>query len=265
MHHGKGFFRQAPHAPLDRSQTSVIFQTREVAVLPRGIRKMDFTRIFKAGLLASTSALALAGGAGDASAQPFGSSILGLYGGVGFGWETNGSKPKVFDESDGDYTKAHNSLSSNGVFANLFGGYRVPIMGPWVLGGEAKLNFSSASGSFCGGGTDQFSSDCGGERLNAHSRWGLALSVTGGYLMPNGMLPWVKLGYIGKSVKLVGSVSSVGTSINSSKWLSGVEFGAGIDIPIGIIGGSLNMPGFIRGDMSYSVYSSRKWCAVGDG
>src|SRR5262249_37403598 len=158
-------------------------QTREVAVLPRGIRKMDFTKIFKAGLLASTSALALGVATGGANAQGFSTSpLLGIYGGVGFGWDTFGAHIKVHDTVEDETAKSQNGLSASGIIGSIFGGYRMPIAGPWVLGGEAKLNFGGTNGTFCGGPQGSGVQDCAGEHLTAHSKWGLNLSLQLGYL-----------------------------------------------------------------------------------
>jgi len=204
---------------------------------------MEFNKIFRAGLLASTSALALAGAA---NAQ--GTGLVGLYGGVGLGWEANSGSVKV-NEGDGDRYEWPDKLSNSGIFGNLFAGYRVPIAGPWVIGGEAKLTFGGAYGYV----EDAQNASAAHNHMSARSKFGLNIGLTAGYQMTNGMLPFVRVGYAGKTMKMVGSVPSAGSMINTTKWLSGMEFGAGIDIPIGVIGGALNMPAFLRAETSYTA------------
>jgi hypothetical protein len=202
--------------------------------------------------MASTSALALGAGIGTATAQPLSSNgLLGVYGGVGFGWESSSSRP-VIHEFDHRYDLASN-MSTSGVTANIFGGYRMMVAGPWVLGGEVKFNFGGGTGSVQGLRDSPGSSDGLGQHGTAEKKFGFGAALTAGYLMPSGIMPFVKLGYLGKSVKFSGSFPSAGSQINSTKWLSAIEFGAGVDVPIGVIGGSLNMPAFLRVDASYAV------------
>ena len=210
---------------------------------------MNVRSIIKAGLLASTSSLALLGATEAANAaQPD-----GAYAGLSVGYQAfwgNGIEATsiecCFVATDVVYSPM--PVKASGVAGGIFGGYGRVIPGTQIyVGGEVEFWGSSANGVTGGEGQFRF-----------RAKYGVNAGPRVGFVFP-GALAWLSGGYEGARVSLAGCTNVGGLSgtegcISGSQWFHGVRAAAGLDIFTTNIG----VPAFVRAFVAHSWFFGQR-------